>query len=221
MYTWMNALCVKKKSSFVSFYYSLSSIPPRWHQSQMMSVFVSDVIYLHWLFVAKCWAFISLGEGRPYYRPGVTESWGEYSEYSWATKSFHQCVLMVEVFSCVVLECKAFSPDVTLNNEFLARLKVAEMFGAVTTTSLRCGAPASRDLSMFQQAWEGRQGKRGESVFPLHFFVCTLCTVDSAGSARVHVLCGLGTCVLCKVDILFARVWKRFMSVFLWWCFCH
>lgn len=168
----------------MSFYPSLSSIPPRWHRPLKMSVFVSDVIYLHWLFVAKCWAFVSLGEGCPYYHPGATESWGEYSEHSWATKSFHQCVLMFEVFSCDVLECKAFSPDVTLNNELLARLKVAEMFGGVLTTSLRCGAPASCvsehvSVSMRRQARE-----KGGKCFSINFFVCTLCTVDGVG---VHV----------------------------------
>lgn len=201
----------------MSFYLSLSSIPPRWHRSQKMSVFVSDVIYLHWLFVAKCWAFISLGEGRPYHHPRVTESWGEYSEYSWATKSFHNCVLMFEVFSCLVLECKAFSPDVTLNNELLARLKVAEMFGGVRTTSLRCGAPASCDSEHVSASMRRQAREKGGKCFSINFF----CVYPVHGwwrrSACLHILCGLGTCVLlCKVDILFARVWKHFMSVFLW-----
>lgn len=69
----------------------------------------------------------------------------------------------------------------------------------------------------FSKHEKAGKGKAGEKCFSINFF----CVYSVHGwwhrSACVHILCGLSTCVLlCKVDILFARVWKHLMSVFMW-----
>lgn len=64
----------------------------------------------------------------------------------------------------------SFSPDVTLNNEFLARLKVAEMFGGVMPTSLRCGAPASCDGEHVSASTRRQAREKEGKGFSIKFF---------------------------------------------------
>lgn len=105
---------------------------------------------------------------------------------------------MFEVVSCVVWECKAFSPDVTLNIEFLT---------AKTLRLRRYNGVHWRlvTLSMFQQAWEGRQGKRRGKCFSIKFFVYTLCTVDGAG-VHVYIFYVAWVCVYCCVRSTFCSL---------------
>lgn len=91
------------------------------------------------------------------------------------------------------------------------------MFGGVTTASLRRGASPSCDSRHVSASMRRQARKRGESVFSITFFGVNPVYGWRRRSACVHILCGLGKCVLlCKVDILFTSVWKHFMSVFLW-----
>lgn len=72
------------------------------------------------------------------------------------------------------MECP-FTPDVTLNDEFLARLEVAEMFGGVTATSLRRGAPASCDSEQVSASTRRQTREKGGKCFSIKFFLCVPC----------------------------------------------